>query len=262
MAFTSGSCAYAVDEAIGKIRQKAQKVTDDYFLEADKWASDQEKYLEDLQKYFEGETEVEPESPGPPPKVPAVDKFPSPEDYSEAFGDGFLKCICDNVMVQFTWDGTGTDVVSGSTLPDPSYPTGGFLVSGASGEGVLVGPGKNDPSMLNTFLGNLSSLVSGLKVTLPAVPGVTLFNPVTVKFKAGAKLSADPSQYAKGGNPSYEGVLKGVCADLIDSFKKNFASTTDGTNYVTALIANVPAGFSGSVAMASISFPASILETV
>jgi hypothetical protein len=260
MAFIPGSCAFVVDESMAKIRQKTQEVVDDYVTEADKWASDQEKYLEDLQKYLNGVIKVEPESPGPPPEVPSVDEYPSSADYNKAFGDGFLKFVCDNVVVQFAWDGTGTDTSSGSTVSDPSFPTGYFLVSGASGGGTLEGPGKNDPSMLNTFLNNLSLLVSDLEVTLPAVSGVTYFDPVTVKFKAGAKLSANPSKYADGDNPSYEGILTGVCADLIDSLKKNFPSDTGCVNYVTALLANVPGGFSGTAAMSSISFPNSILE--
>jgi hypothetical protein len=259
MAFTPGSCAYAVDQSLAKVRQEAQDVTDAYVAAADEWSVKQEKYLEDLQKYFDGAVSVEPESPGPPPEVPSADEYPSPADYNKAFGDGFIKCICDNVTVQFTWDGTGTDTSSGSTVSDPLSITG-FLVSGASGGGTLEGPGKDDSSMIDTFLGNLSSLVSDLEVTLPAPPGVSYFDPVTVKFKENAKLSAVPSEYAQGDNPSYEGVLKGVCADLIKSFKTNFLSSTDCTNYVTALMGNVPAGFSGTAAMASISFPSSILE--
>jgi hypothetical protein len=257
MAFTPGSCAYSVDESLGKIRKKAQDVTDGYAEEADEWLVEQGKYLEDLQKYFDGEIGVEPSSPGSPPEVPSIDKFPSPADYSKAFGDGFLKYVCDNVVVVFTWDGTGTDVSSGSTITDPLCATG-FSVSGATGGGTLEGPGASDPSKINSFLGNLSSLVSDLEVMLPAVPGVSSFNIATVKFKANAKLSAEPSKHATGDSPSYEGILGAVCKELIDSFKANFLSDTDCVHFVTAM-PNVSAGFSGTASMASISFPGSIL---
>jgi hypothetical protein len=255
MAFTVGSCEYYVDDAMGKVRDKAQSVTDNYRQEAEQWASQQEDYLRDLQKYLNGEISVEPVAPGPPPEVPGVggDGYPSSADYNKAFGEGFLKYICENVVVGFSWDGKGTDVSSGSSVPDPTYPAG-FSVSGSSGGGTLVGPGQNDVSMLNTFLGNLSALVSDLVVMLPVVSGATSFLPASVKFKAGAKLSANPASHVDHSNPTYEAILKGVCGELVQSFKANFMSETDAVHFVIPM-ANVPAGFSGKVKMTSLSFP-------
>jgi hypothetical protein len=254
MAFTPGTCAYYVDEALGKVRERSQNVTDGYASEAEQWALDQEKYLEDLKKYLDGEIAEEPESPGPPPDVPGIGGggYPTAADYSKAFGDGFLSYVCDKVTVMFSWDGKGTDVSSGSTVSDPSFPAG-FSVSTASGGGTLVGPGQDDASMIGTFLGNLSALASDLVVTLPATPGVMAFTPATVTFKAGAKLSADPSSHVDSSNPSYEAILKGVCTELVNSFKSNFLSDTSCIHRVIPMV-NIPAGFLGTVKMVSISF--------
>jgi hypothetical protein len=255
MSFSVGSCEYYVDNALGAVRDKAQSVTDAYLREAERWASEQAAYLENLKKYLNREIVEEPDSPGPPPEAPGIggDGYPTPADYNKAFGDGFLSYICDNVTVKFSWDGKGTEVSSGSTVSDPTFP-GGFSVFGASGGGTLVGPGKDDASMIGAFLGNLSALVSDLVVLLPTVPGATSFLPVSVKFKAGAKLSADPSSHVDASNPSYEVILTGVCGDLVGSFKSNFLSETDCVHKVIAMV-NIPGGFSGKVKMTSISFP-------
>jgi hypothetical protein len=255
---TGNDCAEAVDKALAVVRKKAQDVTDGYLDKVEQWGSKQEQYLEDLQKFLDGEIAVEPSSPGSPPDVPLAEKYPTPADYSKAFGDGFLKYICENVTINFTWDGKGTDVSSGATVSDPTYLTG-FSVSGAlggvAGGGTLIGPGESDVSLIDTFLGNLSSLASKLVVTLPSVPGVTTFLPPTVTFNTDAQLFADPAFHVSS-NPSYDEILLGVCTDLITSFKTslepNFESDTSCLHSVVAM-PNVPAGFSGTVSMSSIS---------
>lgn len=255
MSLSGSGCATAVDKSLGVVRAKAQTVVDKYVLDCEEWAAEQERYLADLKEYLNGNALVEPESPGPPPAVPDPSDFPTPGDYSKAFGEGFLKYICDNVSVKFSWSGTGVDSSSGSTISDPSFLTG-FTVSGAAGGGVLAGPGKNDVSKIDTFLGNLSALASGLVVTLPLEPGKSVFIPSSVVFKAGAKLEADPSSHVDSDNPgntSYLGVLEGVCAELISSFKSNFKSQTSCVHMAQGTFPNVPAGFSGTATMDSIS---------
>jgi hypothetical protein len=253
MALSGTGCKDAVDESLGVVRERARQVTESYLGEAEQWASNQETYLEDMKRYLAGELTVEPASPGPPPEVPSVGGggYPSTEDYNKAFGDGFLKYVCDNVVVQFTWNGTGVDSSSGSTVPDP-LSVSGFSVSGSNGGGVLAGPGPTDPSKINTFLGNLSVLAAGLVVTLPVGPSGAVFTPATVTFKVGALLSADPSAHVSPSGPSYGEILQGVCEDLISSFKKNFPSEFNCVHFVPTM-ANVPAGFSGTVSMSSIS---------
>jgi hypothetical protein len=236
-----------VDASLKVVRDKAQKVVDDYNSACEEWAQEQEQFLADLQDYLDGKTDVEPESPGPPPALPEPEDFPTPEDYSKAYGDGFLKYICDNAEVRFSWSGSGTDVSSGSAVSDPSFPTG-FSVSGASGGGTLAWP-----SDAGTIWGKLSALASNLVVQLPA-DATAAFLPPTVVFKGEAQLEADPTSHVNSdpSKTSYLDVLEGVCTELIDSFKSNFKSETDCVHMVVAL-PNVSAGFSGKVKMSSIS---------
>jgi hypothetical protein len=229
------------------VRDKAQKVVDEYNQACEEWAGEQEQYLSDLQDYLDGKTSVEPESPGPPPALPDPSEFPTPEDYGKAFGDGFLGYICENVSVQFSWSGSGTDAGSGSTITDPMTS---FSVSGASGAGTLVWPSES-----GTLFSKLSELASNLVVTLPMTPVVSVFSPPTVNFKPMAQLSADPSSHV-GSDPSatsYKAVLAGVCGELVSSFQSNFKSETSCNRMAQGSFPNVPAGFSGTLTMSSIS---------
>jgi hypothetical protein len=251
LALSGSACAAAVDKEFGLVRARAGEVSGAYKEAADAWAVRQEQYLKDLQDFIGGVIAVEPESPGPPPESPGVDKFPSSLDYNKAFGDSFLRYVCENVVVDFDWDGRGVDVRNGRMVSDPVYPAG-FSVLGASGGGVFSGPGPGDVSRSDVFLNELSTLVSALEVTLPAIPGATTFTPVVVNFEQGAKLESSFSPKPGGDEADYESTLLGLCEDLITSFKQNFKSVT-GAVHKVASMPYVPSGFIGQASMSSIS---------
>jgi hypothetical protein len=259
MSLNAQGCFDAVDGSLYAVRSKAQDMSDAYSEEFNSWVEDTNQYLSDLQDYLDGILDTMPEEVRSPPAAPATDEFPTPADYHKAFGDAFLKYICDNVEVEFSWDGEATSTSSGSTVYDSSYPDG-FSVSGASGGGTLAGPTVDDsPNLLKKFLENLSSLVSGLEVTLPVVPGAQTFSPSKVKFASGAKLEAGDNLMLvtpkpSKDNPSYEATLLNLCDELVASFKANFKSSTSAQHVVTAQAPALSEGFfSGNVEMVSIS---------
>jgi hypothetical protein len=112
------------------------------------------------------------------------------------------------------------------------------------------------PSESGTFFGKLAALAADLEVSLPLIPGKSVFTPLSVKFKAGAELDADPSSHVDSDDPdsnAYSTVLEGVCAELIASFKSNFKSETDCNHMALGSFPNVTDGFSGTLKMSSIS---------
>ena len=186
-------------------------------------------------------------------------------DYIKAFGDVFLDHINNNVVVSFSWDGTGTDVTNGATVADPMVS---FVVNGSSGAGTLavlqdaggaslasctsgslddVGLGYHED-----FLTKLTKLIQGLLVTLPttaAIPPGT-FAPLMVQFDQGGELRVDFS--GMDTMSEHDDVLEEFCDRLLESFRANFKSTTAAVRMV-ASFPNVTGGFNGSVEMASIS---------
>jgi hypothetical protein len=259
MALSASGCYDSINSELALIRDNAKKVSDDFNEELSLWIDSKNQYLKDLQDYLDGITDEEPEDVGPPPSAPDTGKFPSPDDYTKAFGNGFLKYLCANVKVEFSWNGKASHISSGSTVLDTSYPNG-FSVSGAGGGGDLKGPSMDDsPNFLEKFLNNLSALASGLEVTLPVTPGAKVFSPVKVKFASGAKLEAGDNLTLVTPKPSrekptYEDTLLNLCSELVASFKSNFKSSTNADHTVASMVSTVSEGvFSGEVVMVSIS---------